>query len=92
MTEISKDDGVIVTLLERFEKFTLPRVLDIKEKVDAGELLDETDIDFLERVMENAGEIKPYVEDRPDLQALYTRVVSLYAELTDKALQNEQLP
>jgi hypothetical protein len=90
MTETTKDQGVAQALLERFEKFRLPRALDIKARVDAGEKLTENDIAFLERVMSDAEEIKRYVDKVPDLQNLYARAVSLYRDITNKALENEQ--
>ena len=90
MTEVSKQDGVTVALLERFTKFRLPRALDIKAKVESGETLSNPDIDFLERIMEDAKEIKRYIDERPELQEIYTRGVTLYHEITKKALENEQ--
>ncbi|MCP5306893.1 MAG: hypothetical protein H6953_15720 [Chromatiaceae bacterium] len=90
MTEHSKDDGVVFALLERFEKFRLPRALDIKKRVDSGDRLNDADIAFLQRVMHDADEVKRYAEKRPDLQALYARAVNLYQEITKKALENEQ--
>lgn len=90
MTEATKEEGVVQVLLERFEKFRLPRALDIKARVDAGETLTENDIAFLERVMGDAEAIRRYVDKRPDMQQLYTRAVSLYQDITKKALENEQ--
>ena len=90
MSQVSAQDGVIVAVIERFEKFRLPRALDIKAKVERGECLDDSDIAHLKQVMNDAEDVKRFVDQRPDLQALYMRAVSLYQEITQKALENEQ--
>lgn len=84
-----EDQGLAVVVIERFEHWILPRVLDIKAKVDRGKKLDDFDIDFLAQVLRDAEEIKPHVDRAPAYQALYTRVIGLYGEITKQGLENE---
>lgn len=90
MTDNLKDLGVGLTLLERFTTQTLPKALEIKNRVDHGELLDRWDIDFLHKLSERAEEIRPLVDRHPEYQELYAQAVHLYKEITERALLNEK--
>ena len=90
MTDISKEDGVIMALVERFEKQRLPRVLALKAKVDQGESLDASDIAFLQEVLVDARRYKLLIDKHPDWQRFCAHVVHLYEGITEKALHNEE--
>jgi hypothetical protein len=88
MTDHARDIGVIQALLERLEGMTLPRALDILAKVDGGGQLDELDTRFLDDAMQGLRENGRYVEDHPDWEPLYSRMIDLYHQITTKALAN----
>jgi hypothetical protein len=88
-SENADDAGVIVTLLDRLSTQRLPRVLAIKEKVDAGGTLDDYDIDFLGQVFEDANGIKALWDRHPELHEIGGRLIHLYREITERALANE---
>lgn len=90
MTDTSKDAGIIQVLVERLENQRLPRTLDLKEKVDRGETLNEFDIQYLDEVFKDAEQIHPLVERHPEWQDLAARLVHLYKQITEKALENEK--
>ena len=90
MTDNSNDAGVIQALLERFEKFRLPMVLELKDKVDSGERLNEREIEYLEQVLKDAHANRALVDRHPEWQKVSAQVVSLYKQITEKALENEK--
>jgi phosphotransferase system IIA component len=84
------DAGVAQTLLDRMSNQRLPRALELKEKVDAGETLSEFDLRFLEEVFADAQSIQPMVERHPEYQQLVSRAIHLYKEILEKAMENEK--
>ena len=90
MSEKSEDAGLIAVLIERFESERLPRALELKEKVDKGETLNDIDIAFLEQVFADANKLGPLLERHNEYQKLVSQAVELYSEITEKALANEK--
>lgn len=85
-----KDDGIIVALAERFETQRLPRALALKDQVERGERLSEQDLKFLGQVFSEAGQLRTLLDRHPEWQPLVARIMSLYKEITERALANEQ--
>jgi len=90
MTDSSDEEGVILALIERFEKQRLPRLQALKKKTDDGELLSEGDINFLDKVIHDAQQSKHLIDRHPEWQSFCARVVHLYETITENALKNEK--
>ena len=89
MSGLDKDIGVLTALAQRLENTRLPMVLEMKERVERGEVLDDRDLEFLETVFSEVGEIKPLIDRNPEYQDVAGRMMQLYKEVTTKALANE---
>ena len=92
MAKPSHEDGVILALIERFEKQRLPRLKILKEKVDRGEVLSEGDVRFLGTVMHDAQQSKHLIDRHPEWHSFCSYVIHLYDAITEKALENEKNP
>ena len=90
MNDSADELGVIYALIERFEKQRLPRLLEIKERVDKGGLLSESDIQFITEVTHDAQRSKPLIDRHPEWHKFCAEVIHLYEEVVEKALENEK--
>ena len=90
MPEESTDQGIIQAVVDRLEKFRLPKALQLQEKVNNGETLNDLDLAFLDNVFQDAQKIRGMLEKYPEWQPLAARMISLYNDITTRALENEQ--
>ena len=90
MVDFKDDAGTIQTLLDRLDKFRLPRALAVMRRVEDGEKLTEDELEFLKHMVEEGRQIEPLLERHPEYQALASRLVSLIGDIARKALENEQ--
>jgi hypothetical protein len=90
MNESEDEIGVIYALIERFEKQRLPRLLEIKNMVDQGEVLSEWDIQFMYQITHDAQQSKHLIDRHPEWHKFCAEVIHLYEEVAEKALENEK--
>jgi len=92
MSDPSKDEGTIQVLLQRLTNDRLPQALGMKKKVDGGERLTDYDLQFLQRVLEDATGVPQLAARNPKVAPLVAQLTKLYSEITQTALENEQNP
>ena len=90
MANDTEDTGTIEALLQRFNDFRLPRLLELQERVDSGEVLTDYDLDFLEQVLGDSRANDGLVQRHPELQSLIAKATALYHDITSKALENAE--
>jgi hypothetical protein len=93
MKKLSKEEvelGTVTVWMRRSARRRIPRLLRIKKAVDGGARLTNFQITFLSRVFNDAQEALPYFDSHPELQEMATKVVSIYNDITEQALKNEE--
>lgn len=91
MTEHSKDEqGTILALLHRLESQRIPRLLEILEHVEKGEVLADLEISYLENAMQEASDNRKHISNYPEYQDIAVKLVELYEKIMAKALENQK--
>jgi hypothetical protein len=90
MEKNESDKIVIDALFKRFTEQRLPRALDIEKRVNAGEILNHSDLTFLDVVLDDAKYVLQYSDKYPDYQEIVRKAIQMYSEISQKALENEK--
>lgn len=90
MIKPEDEAGILKVTLDRFNNLRLPRALALKEKVERGEKLHESEVKFLAEVAADLHTLKGFLERHPEYEPLVVKAIGLYEEITQKAIANEQ--
>ena len=92
MSDISQeesDEGTIAALLERANR-RIPNLLAIKERLENGDTLSALEIEEIGNMIEGADHTRELVERHPEYQELAARMASIFEEITELAVANEE--
>ena len=85
-----RDLGIFAALIQRFEHFRLPRILHLKDKVDSGKTLSNSDIHYISGSLGRTRQILPLIDRHPEYQSFASRTLQLYIHIVSKGLENEE--
>ena len=74
----------------RMKEYRLPRAKRMLARVNAGEKLRDSDIEFLKRVYNDSRNNQPLVARHPEYHKLISQAIDLYTEIIAKGLDNER--
>ena len=90
MDQSQKDAGTIAALMIRMKDYRLPRAKRMLERVNKGEKLRDSDIEFLHRVFADARNSESLIKRHPEYHDLVARFMDLYTEIINKGVENEK--
>ncbi|ARU58236.1 MAG: hypothetical protein MI864_27245 [Pseudomonadales bacterium] len=86
------DKPVIITVVKHFTDHHVSRLIQIKSAMAAGARLSEHEIQFLEDVHTDTQIARTAISNNPEYQTLFAKVIQLYSEIAELAIQNESSP
>ena len=83
------ETGVSQVIIERFVKYRLPLLIEIKREMDEGRTLTVGELEVMTRIVNRAHQINKFVHTYPEYKELVAKIISLVQEITEEALENE---
>lgn len=91
MHSSAEELGILTAFIENLERHSMPRALAVKKRIFEGELLNEIDSMYFEQQLSEAGSIMYLLEHHPEYQNLVMKLATLYNEIAEQALKNQNL-
>ena len=88
--EINSDAALLQVLMKDYLKRRLPRLQDIDRALEAGELLNDLDLIFLQEWMARWPDVRPIAARHPEYRDIITGTAVLLERVAHRALCNEQ--
>jgi len=85
-----RDRGTIHVLLDRFNKQRLPRAVALKEKVDAGELLNDSELRLIREVQKDSIQFGGLLKRHPEYQELAAGAIEMWNEIGEIDSENRK--
>jgi hypothetical protein len=91
-TGVDKEDseeGTLAVMLERSRR-GVPNLLALKERIDNRDTLSSLEISDLDESFERAKLMLHVYDEHPEVHNLVARIVSMYVQITARAMENEK--
>jgi hypothetical protein len=89
MSVDERQAAMVEVIAKRLVEQRIPRALELKDKLDRGERLNDFDIGFLGEALADATNTMNHIDKHPEWQEVSAKLIDLYREITAKALENE---
>lgn len=84
------EEGRLQVIMERFIKYRLPAIIEMRDEVESGGTLSNGEIELLDRMISRAHNFNRFVHEYPEYEDLVAKLIDLYDEIAVRALDNEK--
>ena len=77
-------------MAKRIEHVRCPKMLELKEKVDGGTVLDERDLNYIEHILTDAHQVMAVLTRHPEYAPLAQKCLVMYEEIMSQSQRNSK--
>lgn len=87
--EPPREYSVFNVILEEFSASGLSRLVEMQTRVESGGVLNDFDLEFLTESLAKVHQFEDYAEHHHNYQELAAKIIELYHDITETALNNQ---